>query len=323
DGWLTGYSTKYATAVWVAYHNRTREMSGFMENMTRPIWLGFMERAHQGKEAKPFVKPAGVKMAPAYVIRSHVGTGSVEPSPSNDLYPSWYQNKGDNNERRVIDIVSGKLATECTPELAKRTETGGSASEFSGDTFNGGSTNTSNETDDVHKCTDERPSVSVSVSGSDGKYTLRASASPGTHPLSSGSRAGVVNFKVNGQTVSGGSVGISQAQSGITYRPSQNGNAQVTAEIIDSVLYSSTSNPVRVNFIAGGSNLILSFSEKGQFIDFDWTDNNGKVTIYKKNGDKVCEGDNDCSNVLKVTIEGAAVYARDNETISNEVTIDN
>src|SRR5690606_20277739 len=36
DGWMMGYSSKYAAGVWVGYHNRTVEMSGFMENMTQP-----------------------------------------------------------------------------------------------------------------------------------------------------------------------------------------------------------------------------------------------------------------------------------------------
>lgn len=316
DGWLTGYSSKYATAVWVGYYNRTKEMSGFMENMTRPIWLGFMERAHQNVAAKDFTKPTSVQTLPAYVVTSHVGTGSQEPSPAQDLFPSWYQKKTGSNEKRVIDVVSNKLATECTPELARKEITGGSAEQHSGDTFVGGGN--SDEKDDVHKCTDARPSITVSVSGGGGSYTLKAtSIVAGTHPLDSPERAGVVNFKVNGQTVSGGSVSIAQALAGIAYTPASDGNATVTAEVIDSVLYNTTSNGVNVNFDAsdpftvdasdangdtsvrirwenapagavsfcvtlnGGACLVVT---NNQVIPYNQNGNNGTAVVYAKNG---------------------------------------
>jgi membrane peptidoglycan carboxypeptidase len=285
DGWMTGYSSKYAAAVWVGYYNRTKEMTGFMENMTRPMFNNWMKRAHQDLEVKDWVKPAGVQTAPAYVITSHVGTGSIEPSPSTDLYPSWYQKKGSTNEKRVIDIVSNKLATECTPDLAKKEITGGAAAQFSGDTFVTGEGAATEEKDDIHKCTDVRPSATVAVSGSNGNYTLKASVSAGTHPLDSGDRAGVVNFKVNGQTVSGGSVSIAQAQAGISYSPSSNGNADVTAEVIDSVLYSTTSNPVSINFtVAGGTTTInLTVNRAANICNLSWSAAAGATgyDIYK------------------------------------------
>lgn len=307
DGWMTGYSSKYATAVWVGYYNRTKQMSGFMENMTRPIFQNFMNRAHQGVEAKAWTKPSGVQTLPAYVVRSHVGTGSVEPSPANDLFPSWYQKKNSNGEKRTIDIVSGKLATECTPELAKKDETGGSAAQFSGDTFaNGTNTNTS-EKDDVHKCTDARPAISISVSGN----TIRATVSPGTHPLDSAERPGVVNFKVNGQTIDGGSVGVAAAAAGVTYTGPAVSAASVTAEVIDSVLYSATSNPVTANLgIASG--LSLTYTTNTNQIDFNWTNNTGAVSVYRYLGDTpVCSGGG-CNNVTKISLpSGTQVYARD------------
>ena len=38
DGWMMGFSTKYAAGVWVGYHTRQKVMAGPMENMTQPIW---------------------------------------------------------------------------------------------------------------------------------------------------------------------------------------------------------------------------------------------------------------------------------------------
>ncbi len=306
DGWMTGYSSKYAAAVWVGYHNRTIPMSGFMENMTRPIFNNWMKRAHADLEPKDFTKPAGVVDAPAYVITSHVGTGSVEPSPSTDIYPSWYQKKGNNNQKRIIDIISNKLATECTPDLAKKEITGGSAAQFSGDTFvdaEGSEGNATNEKDDVHLCSDERPSISITVSDNgDGTYTFKASVSAGTHALDSAEHAGVVNFKVNGQTISGGSVGIAAAQSGVIYTPSADGSATVTGEVIDSVLYNATSNPVNVNFTAATTQTInLSVSRVGNTCTLSWSSVSGatKYDIYK-NGSKE-DDSNSTSKVLTCT----------------------
>ncbi|MCA9342552.1 penicillin-binding protein, partial [Candidatus Saccharibacteria bacterium] len=109
DGWLMGYSTQYAAGVWVGYHTREIEMTGFMENMTRPIWKGWMDAIHSNLQPEPREKPAGIQEQQAYIVRSHVGAGSVEPSPATDLFPSWYQNNRERSTKKtVIDQVSNK-----------------------------------------------------------------------------------------------------------------------------------------------------------------------------------------------------------------------
>lgn len=325
DGWITGFSTKYATAVWVGYHNRRVEMSGFMETMTRPIWQGFMQRAHEKLEPKPFTKPSGVQTLPAYVVRSHVGSGTIEPSNSTDLFPSWYSGNKKNNEKKVIDIVSNKLATECTPDLAKKEVTGGTASQFSSDTFVDGGANT-DEKDDVHLCTDVRPKVSVSVTDNgNGTYTLRANTTAGTHPLNSAERPGVVNFKVDGQTISGGSVSISKASSGVVYTPSSSGNKKVTAQVIDSVLYDTTSSSSNYSFAATGASINLTASPLAGSYNFSWSGEDGDVTLYDSGGNPVngCE-DKSGSNcvVPNSELSNGQYYVKDeNDNTSNYVTI--
>ncbi len=322
DGWMTGYSTKYATAVWVGYYNRTKEMSGFMENMTRPIFDNWMRRAHQNLEAKDWNKPSGVQTLPAYIIRNKVGTGSVEPSPANDYFPSWYQKKTTANEKRVIDIVSNKLATECTPDLAKKEESGGSAAQFSGDTFvNGSGGSNTNEKDDIHLCTDIRPSISVSVSGN----ILRANVSGGTHPLDSADRPAVITFKVNGEPISSGSVGVAVAQAGVTYSGEALSGASVTAEVVDSVLYSATSNPVTANLSGPGgssSGFTLSYVSSGSNIDFNWTNNSGSVSVYRQSNNAIICSGGSCNNVLKTGLpSGTPVYGRDGDNNNSSITV--
>src|SRR3989344_4283432 len=78
DGWLIGYSTKYAAAVWVGHHSRQKAMSGFMENMTRPIWTGWMNETHANLKPENWTRPSTVQELPAFVVTTHVGIGQGE-----------------------------------------------------------------------------------------------------------------------------------------------------------------------------------------------------------------------------------------------------
>lgn len=314
DGWMTGYSPKYAAAVWVGYHNRTREMGGFMENMTRPIFYNWMERAHANLKPKEWAKPSGVQMLPAYVITSHVGTGSQEPSPSTDMYPSWYQKKTGANQKRTIDIISGKLATECTPGLAKKDSGGGTASQHSGDTFVDAGTG-SDEKDDVHKCSDVKPSVSVTrqLSSSGNTYAINATVASGTHPLGGNADkgGGKIEFIVAGQVVS------SQELTGpgtytASYKPSGPGTQAVSARVIDSVLYDATSNSVNLNVIS------LSYEGSGEF---EWSNaSGGQVTVYRVSGGVVCSAGSGAGGCNGMVTPGTSVYARTDQDASPTIS---
>ena len=235
DGLMMGFTSKYAAGVWVGYHDRTKAMSGSMENMTLPIWQGFMRAVHQDIPPKDIPKPTDLQTLPAFVITSHVGYGSIEPSPSTDLYPSWYQNKNAGaNKNATIDVISNKLATECTPTLAKKDLNGANAASFSGDTFVTGQVNT-DQKDDIHACTDERPGVSINVNNG----TVTASISKGTHPLEGNTDkgAGRVNFIVNGQVVNTQNI----SEGVFSYQYNLGGTGNVSAQVVDSVLYDATS----------------------------------------------------------------------------------
>lgn len=255
DGWLMGFSTQYSAGVWVGYHTRQKEMRGFMETMTEPIWGNWMRRVHDNLKPEERAKPSGVQTLPAYIVRNHVGVGSVEPSPSTDLFPSWYQqNKKSNTAAKTIDQVSNKLATECTPERAKKQTNDAAANSFSADRFVPGGANNANteEKDDVHKCDDAKPQIQfVGAPGTcSGSCTFTVNVTQGTHPLSSDKFKGTVNLIVDGQVAQ--TVNITSPGSvNITYNGGATGSKSVTAEIIDSVLYSA-SESVTVDFAGGG-----------------------------------------------------------------------
>ncbi len=241
DGLLVMFSTQYAVGTWVGYHNRQKVMSGFMETMTRPIVNGWMKAMHANLKPEERAKPNGIQNLPAFIVRNHVGVGSVEPSPSTDLFPSWYKQPAKSTANQKIDQVSNKLATECTPAHAIKDSMGANSNTFSVDKFVTGaaSTNTGDK-DDVHKCDDAKPTISLSYAAG----TLTATAMQGAHPLSSDKFPMTINFIVNGQIVN------SSNSNPATYTPNFASDTSVTAQVIDSVLYDGSSASVPV---PGGS----------------------------------------------------------------------
>ncbi|MDB5166749.1 MAG: hypothetical protein JWM37_821 [Candidatus Saccharibacteria bacterium] len=254
DGLMTSWSTKYAVVSWVGYHTRTVALtSGAMETMTAPLTRGMMQALHANTKPTNWAQPSGVKSLPAYVVRTHVGLGSVEPSPTNDLFPSWYQAKSGSTGSQTIDKVSNMLATSCTPEMAKLTASGANDNSFSADIFwptnrsaRSAASTTATSSDNVHQCADSKPSITITApdncNANQGGCTITATATAGTHALDSGSFPGTINFIVNGQTVNTQHVTDSPASVSFTYMPTSTGQTTITAQIIDSVLYDSTSS---------------------------------------------------------------------------------
>jgi membrane peptidoglycan carboxypeptidase len=242
DGWLMGFSTKYSAGIWVGHHTGEVEMTGFMESMTQPIWVNWMQRAHDNIEPIPRERPAGIQELPAFIVRSNVGARSVVPSPATDIFPSWYKKPGTggNNEKIIKDKVSEKRATDCTPPLALEEVFQGAASAFSSDPFYDSATN-SEDKDDIHKCDDIKPSVALDVTESSaGNYSIRVVVGGGTHPISSEKFAGQLNVTIDGQAIPNGSIQISGPGTyTIAYTSINNSTKTVRAEVIDSVLYSS------------------------------------------------------------------------------------
>lgn len=312
DGLMLGFSSKYAVGVWVGYHDHTRAMSGGMENMTLPIWQGWMKAAHQDTVPKDIAKPAGVQLLPAYIIQNHIGYGSEEPSPSNDLFPSWYVNKNSTaGKKQVIDIISNKLSTECTPDLAKKTLDSAGANAFSGDTFvTGGSANI-DQKDDIHNCADNKPTVSISVgNGTGNTYTISATVGQGTHDLTGNEEkgAGKVNILIDGQVVQTFDISACASNTCTTnYTPTAGGDHSVTAQVIDSVLYDTTSSSEKI------SPINLSTSLEKDKIMFTWTGSSGATTVYSSTGTVVCVGNNKCDKPKSLVPAGTVVYARDTE----------
>lgn len=165
-----------------------------------------------------------------------------------------------------LDRVSNKTATSCTPELAKQTSTSNSnANKFSVDTFFGAvaSSSSSNENqDDVHSCSDVKPSfIYFTINGVDATdpsnqpiscapngCSVTVTVQSGTHPLNDPNYPqfpGTLNLLVNGN------VAASKAATDgtpVTFDTlSVSGNATISVQVIDSVLYGTTTNSASVS----------------------------------------------------------------------------
>lgn len=285
DGLMMAMSTQYAAGVWVGYHNRQKVMTGFMENMTQPILSGFMNKAHENLTPVARVKPSGIQTLPAFVVTTHVGVGSREPSPSTDLFPSWYKStKNSSSTKTTMDIVSNKLATDCTPTRAKK-EVTSNANTFSADRFvSGGTSGSTTDKDDVHKCDDAKPDIKIisAPSTCSGSCTISVQVTNGTHPLSSSAFPGSVAVVIGGQTVQSFPVDDSQAGSpmNLTFSYSGTGSQEVTVTVIDSVLYDA-SDSATINFSGGGgTNLSLDANRQNSTtVKFSWSGGTGPYTV--------------------------------------------
>lgn len=339
DGLMASWSPKYAVVSWVGHHTRHVTLRTSMEYLTTPLTRGWMEAAHAGLKPVQWQKPAGVKTAPAFILRKHIHYGDVQPSPANDLVPSWYTGNGNNkNSNKPIDIVSQKLATSCTPALATKTGGNSNSNAFSVDIFvngsNGVSANT-DATDDVHDCDDARPRInSISFNGVTGTSTcnspcnISASISPGTHPLtdpkySNISGSGTVALIVNGAVIS-----TKKAGGTVSFSYSGSGNKTVKIRVVDSVLYDSTSDGVSLNFGGGGGgnseDLTITSpsngSNQGGSFTVQWTGGNGPFEIFV-NGNNV-----DSTSGTSYPISGFGggtriIRIEDNDGNSDQITV--
>lgn len=326
DGWLMGFSTYYAAGVWVGHHTGNVEMSGFMENMTQPIWAGFMRRAHDPLPPLERTRPSGVQTLPAFVVRSHVGVNSIEPSPATDLFPSWYKKKTGSFKKKIIDRVSNKLATDCTPERAKQEINETDADSFSGDTLRGGPNANTEEKDDVHRCEDIKPTISFSVNSiGGGKYQISATGTAGTHPISSDRFRGVVGFSINGtpistctsggQSLNGCTLEISDGNIPVITFSGSGGAVELSAVIVDSVLYEGA-NSVPVTLSGGGGSLTFQSAEyiDANTVRFEWSGGSGEVTVRRRsNNAALCQSNGNSCTWDGVIAPGTEVYIKDED----------
>lgn len=264
DAWTMGYTPQLATGVW-AGNNNNKSMTAAASSASAPIWNYYMSRATKDDPVLQFKRPTGIKEVTLDANTGKLPTDSTKQKRT-DLFPSWYKPQNAlGNRSGKIDKVSGKLATECTPaEATQEVSTGvvtaeipatdPSYSRWQGPVaalaarigYSSGG-NLPTEKDDVHNCSDAKPSVSISVSPNTGStFTVTANVSSGTFP------ANKITFLLNGNEISSQNINGSGSYS-ITNSPGGSGIARYSARVVDSGLYSATSSESSVSITAGSS----------------------------------------------------------------------
>jgi len=342
DGLMTSWSSRYAVVSWVGNHTRNVDISSrtgtSMEQLTEPLTRGMMEAAHANLKPQNWVQPKDIKVAPAFVVRNHIHYGDIEPSPTNDLYPSWYAGGGSSgkNTASSIDRVSNKAATSCTPAAAKQTVYNGNAASWNIDIFMGGkqsvgssstgsSSSASNPTDDVHNCNDSPPQITLTAPPNcDTSCVITATVTQGTHPLSDPQYAqfpGTVTFTLGGQTIHTSTVTDSPSTVSFTYNPSSSGSGTVTATVTDSVLYSgSASSPITYTAPSPITLFINGSTPGSAFIT--WTGGTGPFNaLVNGSNASSCQSVNGTSCTVGGTNTGDTIVIEDSTgTKSNSVT---
>ncbi len=272
-GLMMGMTTQYVVGSWVGYHTAVKPLTpryGGLEGLTEPLTRGMITYLTQGQKPVNWQRPADIKTLPAFVMNHPPAQvlghyyGWVYPSPSKDIYPSWVNTNFATAGTTTIDKVTGLLATQCTPPLAKEV-LGVGANIFSVDTFYGGpNTATPKGSDNIHQCSDIMPSVSINnltcddVNGKD-NCTFTVTAAQGTHALSGGSYttapAGTISIQDGGSNVLTLQIPVNSTSPYVTSASVNNltPGSTLTAQVVDSVLYSSTSQPVTINATTSSS----------------------------------------------------------------------
>ena len=318
DGWMMGYTTRFVAGAWVG-NNDNRPMIGSSYTMVGSVMTEFMRRAHEGLEDQQFSRPDGLKSVSINSSTGRLAEGSG--SAHSDIFPSWFKPIGKADSKEVvIDTVSGKLATECTPERAKKTTTESGVLPEIPETdpmfplwarsAPYGATGASGEKDDVHKCSDQLPNVSISADNiAGGVYELSATVSRGTHKLKT------LNFKVNGQIVSSMPIS-SNGTYDYTHTFSSAGEYTVTAEVIDEALYDNQ-NSTQVDVASVGGNVNITSPSPGENVSsgvtqVEWDKFPGadhELCYSKDGGSFTCESDSQNNGRESFLTVGSSDYA--------------
>ncbi len=271
DSWMMSYSTKISVGVWVG--NMKADNTGRL-SLKNPfhtaggnVMSSFMSRAHKEvflvdgtwKTGDWFQKPAGVK--------------TLTINGKTDIYPSWFS-APKNGKEYIMDKVSKKLATDCTPERAKEKVNGFIYSDpvTKKDTEEGPEGWDITKQDDVHNCSDAKPSVSLSVSKiAANTFRLQANASAGKNPLTT------FEFYANGQKVGEAPASSSSAVYDYAVSGTLASSYEFKVIVVDSVFYEAQDTKTETTSTASLSGEV---NKSGSNIEVNYT-TIGEASAYK------------------------------------------
>jgi membrane peptidoglycan carboxypeptidase len=216
DAWTMGYTPNMVVGVWSGNNDNTPMNQGGV-SVSAPAWRDFMTKTLPTMANEKFERPKGIKEVTLDADTGKLPTDGTKKTRT-DIFPSWYKPTPSTSAKSAdIDKVSGKLATSCTPDLAKekaysseihaeippndpafgRWEPPVQALAASLGYKPGG--NLPTENDDAHRCDDLKPKVDLSVSSlGGGNYRIRAEVTNGEPRFP----ANKLEIKLNTQIIS-------------------------------------------------------------------------------------------------------------------------
>ena len=187
NNWIVGYTKSVVFGTWMGYHDEAKKHEDNRLETVAPKALmlkPFMEDYHRGLPADKknhWVRPAGIQAVEIDLVTGYQTTAETRDDarrPSRvDLFPSWYVPQiAPEAEREIaVDVVTGRLAGDCTPDRAVRRGLGTRIrSEIAPDdpfydnwqtpVFNGLLENLqiigyTGAEDNLHDCADRRPQI--------------------------------------------------------------------------------------------------------------------------------------------------------------------
>jgi membrane carboxypeptidase/penicillin-binding protein PbpC len=301
DAWTVGFTPDVTGAVWVG-NNDNSPMSSAAADIAAPVWRTYMNAVVGGHPTAAFARAPGIKTVTLDKTTGRAVTAGTR-NTTVDIFPSWYVPMNSANGRNaVVDTVSGKLATECTPELAKSTVYSSAitpeitraenpsqyanwlaALQHAGYSTSGGDLPT--DSDNVHHCDDVKPAVNIVGATGGGPYDFDVEVTSGTF----GANKLQVYFDdqiISTQVINGsGSYPVS-------YSPTDTGSHTFKAVVTDAGLYQGTDEQaVNVTSTGGGdgSGVSLKSPDDGDTVSpgnvkFSWSgDGSSSYTLHVSN----------------------------------------
>jgi Membrane carboxypeptidase (penicillin-binding protein) len=190
DGWIATYSTVLATVIWNGNHDGRALTNGNYSGVKFTIAANYMDRVHNEVYAADGKWKRGDK------INAPAGIQTLTINGKTDIWGSWMTKSKSNysSEEFVFDTYTHKKASECTPDETKQSvKITKIIDPMTNNTIYSGGDWKPEETDDVHKCTDVRPTASIGTptvldtdeEGNPTSWRITGSASYGTYELSS------------------------------------------------------------------------------------------------------------------------------------------
>ena len=226
DLWIMNYSPALTMGMWLG-NSDTSNIRTSTSSLGMPVVRNVLAFAHKDVYAKEgkwkpgdwFTQPNGVQRV------------------NNELYPSWWNKKhGQTTEKMKFDRVSKKKATSCTPPGAiEELEVIKVKDPITNkDSFTAPEGYKVDEEDDVHKCDDAKPAVSVSTSVKGSKVEFTIISRNGTYALET------IDIAVDGQVVKTASLSDGGGRTEYSVEDLSGGSHSVSVTIRDKAYYTAT-----------------------------------------------------------------------------------